>query len=296
MWGYRPWRSGRPKAGSLNPTKFGMRTTSPDGARMTNLIGVLHDLAKILGGRVTKKNVMLIGRGNITQQLRAVYRGHKIELLANNSLILADIEARYGQFELLLINPLLTRIPYGKPALTIEAVGVKHSIFTIGGTLSRSQSELCQSRILRRLLDVIEPQEGEEINISQQLFRVYLSAPRTNRVMAVINAVIDLMPHETPEREFADILPEDLQPLVPLIPKWAIEDDKERSRKLRRCAQSTRRKLIDAVLPLLPAIDKFLDSLGANPPEEACALGSLAQAALEAQSLTGNANGRQPTR
>jgi len=264
---------------------------------MTNSIGALNDLAQSLGGRVTKKNVMLIGRGNITQQLRAVYRGHKIELLANDSLILADIEARYGQFELLLINPLLTRIPYGKPALMIESAGVTHLIFTIGGSLSRSQSELYQSGVLKRLLDVIEPQEGEEINISQQLFRVYLSAPRTIRVMAIINAVIDLMPHETPERTFADILPDDLQPLVPLIPKWAIGDDKERTRKLRRCAQSTRRKLIDTVVPLLPAIDKFLDGFGANPPEEACALGSLAQAALEAQSLTGSkANGRQPSR
>jgi hypothetical protein len=264
---------------------------------MSNSIGVLHDLAKRLGGRVTKKNVMLIGRGNITQQLRAVYRRHKIELLANNNLILADIEASYGQFELLLINPLLTRIPYGKPAFKIETAGIKHLIFTIDGTLSRSQSELYESGVLKRLLDIIKPQEGEEINISQKLFRIYLRAPATNRAMAIINAAIDLMPHASPQREFTGVLPDALQPLVPLIPKWAIEDDEERSQKLRRCAQSTRQKLIDTVVPLLPAIDKFLDSLGENPPEEACALGSLAQAALEAQSFAGTkANSRQTSR
>ena len=83
--------------------------------------------------------------------------------------------------------------------------------------------------------------------------------------------------------------PPALRSLVPLIAKWAIEDDAERSRKLRRCSPSTRRKLTNAVVPLLPAIDQFLDSFGANPPEEACALGSLAQAALEAQSLLSGA-------
>jgi len=79
-------------------------------------------------------------------------------------------------------------------------------------------------------------------------------------------------------------LPDVLQPLVPLIARWGFEDDEERRRKLKRCSHSTRQKLADAVVPLLPAIDQFLDSFGTNPPEEACALGSLAQAAIEAQS------------
>jgi hypothetical protein len=123
--------------------------------------------------------------------------------------------------------------------------------------------------------------------VSQRLVRVYLRRPNKDRVMAIIHAVIDLMPHDTAGRtpaEFATF-PDALRPLVPLIAKWAIEDDEERSRKLRRCAKSTRQRLANAVVPLLPAIDQFLDSFGANPPEEACALGTLAQAALEAQSL-----------
>ena len=70
-----------------------------------------------------------------------------------------------------------------------------------------------------------------------------------------------------------------------MLSKWAIDDDEERARKLNRCADSTRQKLVDSVIPLLPAIDEFLGAFGANPPEEACALGSLAQAALEAKSL-----------
>jgi hypothetical protein len=106
-----------------------------------------------------------------------------------------------------------------------------------------------------------------------------------NRVRTIIDAVIDLMPHEREAPAAFAIFPEALRPLAPLLAKWAIDDDDERSRKVKRCARSARQKLVDAVVPLLPTIDSFLDSFGANPPEEACALGSLAQAALEAQSL-----------
>ena len=55
--------------------------------------------------------------------------------------------------------------------------------------------------------------------------------------------------------------------------------------ELERCAESTRRKPVTKVVPLLPDIDKFLDTFGNDPPEEACAFGDLAQAALEAQCL-----------
>src|SRR5690242_7992360 len=105
--------------------------------------------------------------------------------------------------------------------------------------------------------------------------------------MEVINAVIDLMLHELSGERTSDFdaWPDSLRPLVPLLSKWAIDDDEERSRKLKTCAASTRQNLVDAVNPALPAIDVFLNSFGKNPREEVCALGSLAQAALEAQSM-----------
>jgi hypothetical protein len=253
----------------------------------TDSIGVLHALAASLGQRVRNTNVMLTGSITLTRQLRVLHRGHKIELLANDSLILADVEANYGRFELLMINPRLTRTPYGRPASTINTTGVEHVVFTTDGSLSRAQAELQESGVLGRLLNVIDPSDGEEINVSQRLVRVYLRAPSVDRVMAIIHAVIELMPHDASGRASAefDTFPNALRPLVPLMTRWAIGDDEERSRKLRRCAQSTRRRLVEAVVPLLPAIDRFLDSFGDNPPEEACALGTLAQAALEAQSL-----------
>lgn len=264
-------------------TKLNQPPHKVSGDADADSIGVLHALAESLGSRVTKTNVMLMGNTTLTRQLRALDRGHKIELLANDSLILADVEANYGRFELLKINPRSARTPYGRPAGTINTAGVEHVIFTIDGSLSRAQAELYESGVLERLLNVIDPHDGEEINVSQRLFRVYLRGPSVDRVMAIIHGVIDLMPHDTAAE--LDTFPDALRPLVPLMTKWAIEDDEERSRKLRRCTQSARQRLVDAVVPLLPAIDQFLDNFGANPPEEACALGTLAQAALEARSL-----------
>jgi hypothetical protein len=137
------------------------------------------------------------------------------------------------------------------------------------------------------LLDVISPNEGEEINISQKLVRVYLCQPTAQRVIKVIDAVIDCMPHESsgqPADDFST-LPTSLRPLIPLLAKWSIDDDEERSRKLQRCARSTRLKLVEAVIPKLSSINEYLDSFGENPPQEACSFGSLAQAALEARAL-----------
>ncbi len=238
-----------------------------------------------MGGQVRKKVVLLYGGITLTRQLRAVYRGHKIELLANDDLILADVEGNYGRFELLRINPRSTEVSHRKPAHTINTSTSKQVVCSSDGSLSASQSELCESGVLQRLVDIVDPHEGEEINVSQRLFRVYLQRPNKSRVVSILDAEIDLMPHAGRMTDEFATLPEPLRPLVPLLAKWAIDDDDERSRKLKRCAQSTRQKLINAVIPLLPAIDDFLGSFGADPPEEACALGSLAQAALEARSL-----------
>jgi hypothetical protein len=252
----------------------------PDG------IEALDDIAKVFGAPVKRAKVMLAGGPTLTRRLRALYRRHQIELLANQDLMLADVEARFGEFTLCYINPRV-RVSDEAPACTVHASGSEYHVFNSGGELSQAQSDLIKSGVLERLLEVIDPHEGEEINISQRLVRVYMRTPTAQRVMAVIHAVIELMPHEAgwKEQSAFEGLPDALRPLIPLAPKWAISDDEERWQKLSLCAQSTRRKLVSTVVPLVPTIDQFIKSFGKNPSEEACALGDLAQAALEAQSL-----------
>src|SRR5262245_21079658 len=125
----------------------------------------------------------------------------------------------------------------------------------MGGKLSNPQSGLCESGALAKLLDAIDPHESEEINVSQRLVRVYLKRPDATRIMGVINAVVDLMPHNVKTRSDFSHLPNALRPLIPLLAKWAIDDDGERSLKLKRSAQRTLKKLVDTVVPQLSAID-----------------------------------------
>ncbi len=206
-------------------------------------IEVLNDLARILGAPVRSAKVTLAGGLTLTRQLWASYRGHRLDLLANRDLMLADIEAAYGQFRLFYVNPRVHESRYGAPACTVDVAGVKHQIFNYHGQLSRTQADLVESGALERLLGVIDPQEGEEINVSQRLVRVYLRRPSTQRVLAVIHAVMGLMPHESDWKEgraFEEI-PAALRPLIPLASRWAISDDEERWQKLNRCAPSTGR-------------------------------------------------------
>jgi hypothetical protein len=51
----------------------------------------------------------------------------------------------------------------------------------------------------------------------------------------------------------------------------------------RRSNRSTREKLVSTVIPLLPVLNQYLGDFGENP--DACELGDVAQAAMEAQRL-----------
>ncbi len=240
-----------------------------------NSIEVLHDLATTFGAQVMSTTTMLIGGPVFTHRLRARYREHRIDLLANPDLIRTDVEGLYGQFAVFCINPRLARARRGPPAYILHVAGVGRPVFNDRRELSAAQTGLVESGALERILGVIEPREGEEIEISQQLVRAFLRNPAAQRIMAVINAVVDLMPHEEKcaEQDAFDDLPDALRPLIPLVTKWGISDDTTRSKKLRRCARSTRQRLAGTVVPLIPAINQFLDQ---DSSEESCAWGDLA--------------------
>lgn len=246
---------------------------------------VMRAMAAMLGVGVTKAKTMLDDGRILTHRVRAFHRGHQIELLADQELMLIDIEAHYGQFTLFYINPRKRHYHWGEPIFTMHVADVEYQGFNYPGELTPEQSSLIESGTLRRLLEAINPQDGEQINISQRLVRVYLRTPTAERVNAVICSVMDLMPHERTSKERYAELPIALRPLIPLIPKWGIADDEERWQKIKRCRQSTREKLVSAVIPLIPAANQYLDSLGENPPIYACELGDVVQAALEAQRL-----------
>jgi hypothetical protein len=80
-------------------------------------------------------------------------------------------------------------------------------------------------------------------------------------------------------------LPPDLQPLVPLIRRWATGDDEERSTRLAGASDDELRELSDAPSKLWDSINGYLtEYVASDEPYEAIVLDGFAQAAMEADS------------
>jgi hypothetical protein len=81
------------------------------------------------------------------------------------------------------------------------------------------------------------------------------------------------------------LLPEELQPLAPLIRKYAASDDAERAERLAMASTDELRALSDAAEPHWDAINAYLDEHVERPgprQDVALVLDGFAQAAMEA--------------
>lgn len=82
-------------------------------------------------------------------------------------------------------------------------------------------------------------------------------------------------------------VPEDLRDVFPLLTRWAISDDVERSDLVGSAKTAALRRLVDRAEPRLRRIAEFLGQPGAQDLDEAVALDALAQSVMEArQELT----------
>jgi hypothetical protein len=202
---------------------------SADGA---DCLTVMRTVAASLGVGIKRAKEKLDDGRTLKHRVRAFHLGHQIELLAGEDLILVDVEAHYGKFTLFYVNPRKRHSLWGEPIFTMFIAGRELQGFNYPGELTPEQSSLINSGALRDLLEAIGPHDGEEINVSQKLVRVFLLKPSAERVMAVIQAVIAFMPHEgESKKRYAD-LPAELRPLIPLVSKWGISDDQERWQKI----------------------------------------------------------------
>ncbi len=76
-----------------------MRSNSLKGAA-----ALLQAISEVIGGAVRARKQELNDGSILTHALHGTYRAHKLELRANEEMIVADVEARYGQFHLLIFK------------------------------------------------------------------------------------------------------------------------------------------------------------------------------------------------
>jgi hypothetical protein len=92
----------------------------------------------------------------------------------------------------------------------------------------------------------------------------------------------------------AEVVPPDLAELVEVHGRWATADDAARGKAIGAATDEDLTDLHDAVRPWLNEIDRFCASHdGVAEAYEAPILGSLAEAAIEAQLELGRRHGRQ---
>jgi len=106
------------------------------------------------------------------------------------------------------------------------------------------------------------------------------------KTLDILYQLLALLPSAEEETINYRDLPEEFHKLIPLIKRWGICDDNERSEKIGKSSSKALAKLVDAVEPEFSIINKYLDTFNKRPfTEQAILLGALAEGTSEAKIL-----------
>jgi len=138
-----------------------------------------------------------------------------------------------------------------------------------------------------RELQHFELSANESVFIYQNGIRVALSSTR-NIVTAVdilvglVNKYDTLFKKDVKTKIFRKNIPANLHPLIPLIKKWSVSDDRDREQLVDEATENGKKRLVKTVAPYMPEINKFLDSFKDGVlSDEAILFGNLAELVSE---------------
>jgi len=142
---------------------------------------------------------------------------------------------------------------------------------------------------LHAILLKIGLQANESVFIYANKFCMALRADRDlipvlDDITGLIAAFPVIFKKEVKQKIEPENIPDNLQPLLPWLKKFAISDDAERQELSEKTGKKKKLELMKAVAPLMPEINRFLDSFKKEPmPEEAMLIGNLAELVSEWQ-------------
>jgi len=220
-----------------------------------------------------------------SRQVQAKYRSEKLRLSANREFLVVEVvkEVQTGPISLNRPNKVLALLFAGR-----RKVGKKtYNAFTTDGQISKAQEFVLAMPTFEALLDEANLATSEGIHILRNGAAIYLNGPSADRVLVSVQRLIDfiaIVPRPANDPDSA--LPTIFSALLPLVEKWAIHDDSERSAFLERLPTSVLKAFLLDVEPYVRVIDSYVDSFrGRNPSEQAILLGRLAESALEAKQI-----------
>lgn len=219
--------------------------------------------------------------------LRFSRQNKKIRLMANSTWIRMGVSGHFS-VEPISINRedniFLLQEKTGE--LTVDDIA--YPIFTAHGFLTDGQKELLQSSHLLGVIRCGKMIHPESLHANKGEMEVYLLGPALDRLSTWVNGLFQLastMEKPTTKKEIEyEKLPLQFHPLIPLIKNWGISDDLEREQVIENASSRVLAALISEVEPYIDAIDSYISSFkSGHPSEAACALGRLAECAIEAK-------------
>ena len=254
---------------------------------MTDPVAALQDIARQSGKTVRPLNLVGTKVGSFRHQLSIKYKGRKIRLFANAEFIFGSVSGNFA-IDAFSIN----RRDLGK-----SEVPLRISSFPAFPVFAHKPSdqlgELLNSAPLRQALGNLQLKEKESLHLYSNAIEFCLQRSSVREIVSAIEvtcSLADQLPAENEDQGIdLDVLPSGFKELTPLIRKWGVTDDLERSELLEKASQKTLQRLVKSVAPHLTSINEYLNSFGKEPLSEAAiALGALAECSIEAQLQLGH--------
>lgn len=218
------------------------------------------------------------------KQLSVEYRGRKLRLRANSDFMVGQISGSFGVVAFSInrrdsgapVSEIPLRVA-GFPALPVFA---RQSSGQLGGLLG--------SAAVRQTLEDLQLKEKESLHFGTDAIVFYLQRDSVGELMSAIDVACSLaeqLPVGNEDEDIdLDVLPSEFKRLAPLIRKWGVTDDEERSELIEEASRATLQQLVKSVTPHLSSIDEYLNSFGTEALSRAAiALGALAECTLEAR-------------
>jgi hypothetical protein len=230
------------------------------------------------------ESIPVIGQ-MFSRQLRFTYKKRKVMLVENDSYVSGSV---MGEFPGRILSVNFRNALHRRwiSAGEVKTVARRYPLFTQDGKLTEYEEDLIRGAEFTVLLAEFDFRNGGSLHFYRDGVHFYMQGPTAERVQKVIERTVELADkiEVIEERLDLTLLPERFHPLIPLIKKWAISDDGDREDLLSTASKAALGKMVEKVSPYFEEIGLYLASFGEkSPPEEACALGALAECFMEAE-------------
>jgi hypothetical protein len=213
----------------------------------------------------------------------------RITLRVNDEYLVADIR---GAFNNSIICSFVTKSVHN-PAMYLSSNAICRNygfkVFVDSNLNSEKTISFLQNRSFQRFVNELRLSPKESLHIGYGWASLYLQRFMCDDVLQTLDTLyqlLALLPFKEEMPISFEGLPEQFKILIPLMKRWSISDDNDRSEKLSKASSKTLTRLVQVVTPNFDKINQYLDSFEKRPlSEHAILLGSLAECAVEAQLL-----------